>query len=300
MFKKIAHLINKLNNSINKINGLDSLLNYQIRSNNLLNMALASTERIVSLSKSNESELIVSFTTYNKRIHDVHLVIESIAQQTLKPNRLILWLDENEFTLESIPLILHKQIDRGLEVRFCPNYKSYKKLIPTLKLFPNANIITIDDDILYPHDMVEMLMKEHIRYPRHIIGHRAHEIKLNNNEVLPYDEWENETKKHQCSIFCFITTGGGTLFPTNSFILEVANHEVFLSLCPNADDIWFKAMALLNDVKCKKVEDNRDFFNRFLLLSNSQDIALYKENIINNDTQLKAVFEYYDLYKKFF
>ena len=300
MFKKITRLINKLNKSINITNGLDSLLHCKVRSNSLLNMALSSTESIVSLSASNEPELIVSFTTYNKRIHDVHLVIESIAQQTLKSNRLILWLDEDEFTLETIPLVLHKQIARGLEVRFCPNYKSYKKLIPTLKLFPNANIITIDDDILYPHDMVEMLTIEHKRNPTTIIGHRAHKINVSDNKILPYQFWENETKNHQSSNLCFITTGGGTLFPVNSFNSEVLNVEVFLSLCPNADDVWFKAMALLNNTGCKKVNDDRDFFNRFLLLSNSQDIALYRTNIINNDIQLKAVFDYYDLHKKFF
>ena len=299
MFKKIIKLFNKLNNSINIINGFDSLLNCKIRANSLLKIALSSTESIVSLTISNETELIVSLTTYNKRVHDVHLVIESIAQQTLKPNRLILWLDENEFTLETIPLILHKQIARGLEIRFCPNYKSYKKLIPTLKLFPDANVITIDDDILYPHDMIEMLMKEHFRYPKHIIGHRAHEVKLKNNEILPYNKWENETKNHQSSILCFITTGGGTLFPANSFNSEVVNDEIFSSLCANADDIWFKAMALLNNTECKKVNDDRIFFNRFLLLPDSQDIALYKNNIINNDKQLKAVFDYYELHNKF-
>ena len=300
MLSRLRILIKKYANTYTRINNIDRLLAFTIKSNHLLNLALTSDKDIVSKQIAGETELIVSFTTYNKRIHDVHLVVESIAQQTFKPNRLILWLDEDEFTLETIPLVLHKQIARGLEVRFCPNYKSYKKLIPALKLFPNANIITIDDDILYPYDMVEMLTIEHKSNPTTIIGHRAHKINVSNNKILPYQLWENETKNHQSSNLCFITTGGGTLFPVNSFNSEVLNIEVFLSLCPNADDVWFKAMALLNNTGCKKVNDDRDFFNRFLLLSNSQDIALYRTNIINNDIQLKAVFDYYDLHKKFF
>ena len=300
MLRKIKKLITKVNLSFKIIHNFEPLLVYKIRSEELLRRSLESQVALIQPKLQHDAEVIVSLTTYNKRIHDVHLVVESIAQQTLKPNRLILWLDEDEFTLETIPLVLHKQIARGLEVRFCPNYKSYKKLIPTLKLFPNSNITTIDDDILYPHDMVEMLTIEHKSNPTTIIGHRAHKINVSDNKILPYQFWENETKNHQSSNLCFITTGGGTLFPVNSFNSEVLNIEVFLSLCPNADDVWFKAMALLNNTGCKKVNDDRDFFNRFLLLSNSQDIALYKTNIVDNDTQLKAVFDYYDLHKKFF
>ena len=154
MLKKIFNLIRKLNKSSNIINDIDNLIAYKIKSNQLLESAFKNTDLITRPLEEGETELIVSFTTYNKRIHDVHLVVESIAQQTVKPHRLLLWLDEDEFTQDTIPLILHKQIERGLDIRFCPNYRSYKKLVPTLQCFPNANIITVDDDILYPHDIV--------------------------------------------------------------------------------------------------------------------------------------------------
>ena len=145
----------------------------------LTNLAFTSNEIITAPIVNKERELIISFTTYNKRIHDVYLVVESIAQQTVKPNRLILWLDENEFTLETIPEVLKKQVERGLEIRFCPNYRSYKKLIPTLQCFPSANVITIDDDILYPVDMIRRLVEEHNRFPDCVIGHNAHQMKFN-------------------------------------------------------------------------------------------------------------------------
>jgi len=278
---------------------LSKIINYQISSNNFLNSALSSKEQIIVAKGVTQTELIVSFTTYSKRIHDVHLVIESIAQQTLKPNRLILWLDEEEFTLETIPLILHKQIKRGLEVRFCPNYRSYKKLIPTLQLFPDANIITIDDDVLYPHDMIEMLVKEHCIYPKYIIGHRVHEFTFHQNgELSPYKNWVHQTEDTSPSLSKMAIGIGGVFYPRNALNEEVFNIEKLTELSPFADDIWFKAMALLNNTKCKKVNDDRDFFNRFLLLPNSQDIALYQENIINNDKQLNAVFNYYHLTDK--
>lgn len=297
-------IINKLINALKRINimaaSIDIKLDCSHRANYLLNSALTSNESITVQKLDDEKELIVSFTTYNKRIHDVHLVVESIAQQTLKPNRLILWLDEDEFTLDTIPLILKKQMVRGLEVCFCPNYRSYKKLIPTLQKYPDATVITIDDDILYPHDMIECLVREHNSYPNCIIGHRAHKMKFRKDQsLMPYNEWENETKDNDPSYSIFITTGAGTLFPARCFSKGVLESDVFLSVCPTADDVWFNAIATFNGVKRKKVKDVREFWDRFLLLNTSQDIALFNQNKIDdgNDKQIKTVFEMFDIMK---
>lgn len=296
MFKKIMSFVNKVNMSCNAINNIDNLFDYKIRSGYLLNSVLKNTDMITTPTKKGDTELIVSFTTYNKRIHDVHLVIESIAQQIKKPNRLILWLDEEEFTLDTIPLILHNQIARGLDIRFCPNYGSYKKLIPTLEEFPEANIITIDDDVLYPYDMIEGLHREHEQSPQCIIANRVHKIIVNDNgDVAPYKEWQHGIQHSSVSSLNMAIGVGGILYPSGSLHLECLNINVFEKLAPNADDIWFKAMALLNDTKCKKVNDNRDFFSRFLLIHNSQDIALKHKNITENDEQLKAVIQMYNL-----
>lgn len=270
------------------------------RSNTLLNLALTSSDSIVDKVIEGNKELIVSFTTYSKRIHDVHLVIESIAQQTVKPNRLVLWLDENEFSLDSIPLILHKQIARGLEIRFCPNYRSYKKLIPTLQLFPEADIITIDDDILYPHDMVEGLVKESRQYPDCIIGHRIHQLTFDDKgKVKPYNQWYQEIKDSTSSMNNMAIGVGGVLYPCGSLSQECLNIDVFSLIASNADDVWFKMMTTLNGYKSKKVADDREFGSRFLSIEASQDIALSIGNNAGggNDHQIKSVFEKYDLYK---
>jgi len=301
MFKKVVGLIKKINRSSDVIIDFDKTLDFKIKSSHLLNATLISNEPITQPIKKGETELIVSFTSYSKRIHDVHLVVESIAEQALKANRLILWLDEDEFTLETIPLVLHRQIKRGLEVRFCPNYKSYKKIIPTLEVFPDANIITIDDDILYPYDMIEILIREHKQDSTCILGFRAHKVKMESNGALkPYVEWEYETYDNNSGNLIFLTSGAGTFFPKACFDDEVLNSNVFMSICPSADDVWLKAMALLSQRKCKKVSDGRDFWKRFMLIKKNQDIGLFNLNVIDsfNDEQIKSVFERYGLYSK--
>lgn len=298
-------MFNKVISSLKKIHrvhkNFEIILDVHNRSQVLLSAALSSEEKIIAPRRWDAKELIVSLTTYSKRIHDVHLVIESIAMQTFKPHRIILWLDEDEFTIDSIPLILKKQVERGLEVRFCPNYRSYKKLIPTLQLFPDADIVTIDDDILYPHDMLELLVKEHHCNPGCVIGHRVHRIKKDQKgRVIPYRYWEHEISDCDDSFLHMAIGVGGVFYPAGSLNSECNNIEEFTNLAPNADDIWFKGMSLLNNYKHKKVSDGRGFEQRFLMLANSQDIALSNDNHHGNqnDLQFKAVFERYKLYQK--
>lgn len=298
MFKKLVLFLKKL---FYLITSFDNKLALGIRTNCLQGLSASAEGTILEADSGGRKELIVSFTTYSKRIHDVHLVVESIAQQTLKPDRFILWLDEDEFTLDSIPLILQKQMARGLEIRFCPNYKSYKKLIPTLELFPDANIVTIDDDVLYPHDMLELLYREHQAHPESIISHCTRKMTYDKNgKVQSYRSWKHEEKSVEPNFDSVAIGVGGVLYPSNSLNPECLNIEKFLTLAPNADDIWFKAMALLNHTKHKKVSDGRDFQSRFLVIEGSQDIALANSNLIEanrNDLQISAVFKFYNLKK---
>lgn len=271
-------------------------IRYIIKSENLLMRVMYSEDSITNNDGSNE--YIISLTTYSKRIHDVHLVIESIGMQTVKPNRIVLWLDENEFDIDSLPILLSKQIKRGLEIRFCPDYKSYKKLIPSLDLFPNANIITLDDDILYPVDMIERLINEHKKFPNDIIGHRAHKIKVHTNgALLPYLKWELETKDNHPGHKIFLTTGAGTLFPSHIFSTIATEPSLFLSLCPSADDVWFKVMAIKHNIKCRTIADSRDFLSQFMFIPNNQDIGLSLSNVHKNmnDVQLKNVLNHFAL-----
>ncbi|MBY8215709.1 glycosyl transferase [Vibrio fluvialis] len=301
MYKTIIKFARKFNKSSNIINKVDRLLDVKIKSNQLLTLALTSEDAITQPLVKSETELVVSLTTYNKRIHDVHLVIESIALQTVKPNRVVLWLDEDEFSLNTIPLILKKQMSRGLEIYFCPNYRSYKKLIPTLQRYPNANVITIDDDVLYPHDMVEMLCREHSQYPDCIIGHRVHKIKLDaSGDVRSYVEWEHETLDSEASFKSIAIGIGGIFYPSGVLGEECLNIDNFTKFAPSADDIWFKAMSLLMNKKHKKVKDDRVFNDRFLSIESSQDIALVSANLTEdgNDPQIESTFKHYSVIEK--
>ncbi|MGL5426399.1 MAG: hypothetical protein ACRDAS_00590, partial [Cetobacterium sp.] len=134
--KKLKETFGKLYNLDEKIKQNLLIVDYE---KSILENKLENT---LVYEKSKEPQIIVSLTTYNKRIYDVHLTIESLFRQTLMPNKIILWLAEDEFNRYNIPFMLQKLEKKGLEIGFCKDLKSYKKLIPTLVKYPNDIVIT--------------------------------------------------------------------------------------------------------------------------------------------------------------
>lgn len=240
-----------------------------------------------------ENEIVVSFTTYSKRIRDVHLVLESIAQQTILPNRVILWLAEDEFNLYDLPFSVASRVTCGLDIRFYKDIKSYKKIIPTLKKFPNSIIITLDDDIIYPLDTIELLLKEHKKYPRAIVGNRAHKVVYKKGKMSPYKKWEKEVKENSGNVF--LTGCGAILYPPDTLHADVTNSDIFMSICPYADDIWLYFMAKLKGTEIRKAS-GRDF-NEFVEVSSNNSSGLNKLNVDRgyNDKQIRQIIEHYSL-----
>ena len=111
----------------------------------------------------------------------LYLIFAVIFNQSYKVNKVILYLSKDHFDISSLPSSLLKQRERGLEIKFVKDIGPYTKLIPALKDFPDANIITIDDDYMYPFDMVERLVKAHHQNPQAICFHNSRIMTLKNN-----------------------------------------------------------------------------------------------------------------------
>lgn len=248
-----------------------------------------------------EHEVIVSLTTFGNRINNVHLAIESIMQGSILPNRIILWLAKDEFHDLALPRSILLQQKRGLEICFCDDLKSYKKLIPTLSQHPNAIIITIDDDVMYDYDVLERLLNKHHTAPTAICSCRMHRITLDSAGMpKSYLEWDGEINDEKKSRLNFPTGVGSILYPPGCFSEEVFNIDAFQRLCPQADDIWFYAMALLNETPIIKVMTDNPAgpYHPLPISPDSLCHSNTNPNDCKNDIQLKNVFEYYNLYEK--
>ncbi|MBR7025306.1 MAG: glycosyltransferase [Selenomonadaceae bacterium] len=232
--------------------------------------ALITAKKIIGLNRSPRAEeIIVSLTSYDKRIDYVKYTIYSLLNQTFPPDKLILWLDEDSFPQreKNLPRDLLELQKFGLTIDWCENLSSYKKLIPALEKYPDAIIVTADDDIFYHPDWLKVLYEEHLKNPDCVIAHRAHRIRLDTRgNLFPYKLWQFEIKtcitpppKRYSNFF---TGAGGILYSkkffyerSGSFIQkkilyhDVLRRELFMNLSPSADDIWFWAMTVLNGTK---------------------------------------------------
>ena len=248
-------------------------------------------------------EVIVSLTTYGNRLNDAYLPVESIMQGSIKPNRIILWLAD-DLRKQELPVTLKKQQARGLEVRFCKDLKSYKKIIPPLRESPDACIITIDDDVIYRYDLIERMISAYNDDPNFIYANRMRRITIGNDgKPVSYMQWPFCSNDAGASHLNFFIGVGGVLYPPGALAQEVFNESLFMDLCCTADDVWLNAMALLNGTKIKKVitrHPYHDFIDNF----NIQDNALKninantKTGLCMNDKSLADVYSKYSLFEK--
>lgn len=199
-----------------------------------------------------DEKIIVSLTSFPDRIYDIHYCIYSLLKQKLKPDEVLLWLAEEQFPNkeEELPDDLLKLRNNGLTIKWCHDIRSYKKLIPALKEYPNDYIITVDDDIYYPENWLEDIWNQHNLNPNTIIASRARKIKLRDDgSIDDYDNWKIVDKGGETSFLNLPTGAGGTLYYPGALSAEVLNEPLFLELCPTGDDIWFWTMAVLNNTK---------------------------------------------------
>lgn len=275
-------------------------MKYEMRYNHLLDCALHCNSCGVSNDAICDKDIIVSLTSYGKRINDVAITIESIMQGSVLPNRIILWL-EDDLIGKEIPSLLKKQQERGLDIQYCRDIRSYKKIIPTLEKYPEACIITIDDDVLYDYDLVERLVNSYNENPNCVHACRARKIVFSSDKLTSYLKWPLICNGEPESCKILQTGVGGVLYPPHSLHNDVIDEKTFQELSPYGDDIWLYVMAIRNGYKIHKVETRTQYGEDFLENASVQDMALCNQNCdeknCRNDKQIKALFNRYDIYR---
>lgn len=248
--------------------------------------------------------VIVSLTSYGRRVSKCsQYAIFSILEQTIAPEKIILWLDKDKWNNENLPFIL-KRIKRWglLEVEYCEDVRSFTKLIPALEKYPDKIIITIDDDIYYSANLIEQLYLQHQKFPEKIcaVSYCVPTFNLNHS-ICTYSKWNEyrQTKTMRVNENLLMPQGfAGVLYPVSAFDTEVLNKEVFLKQCPMADDIWFYVMAIKNNtlrtgIPYARIRTyNVDLFRQLMTKDRLHDKNV---NDKQNDLQLKKVLQYYNI-----
>lgn len=245
-----------------------------------------------------ESKIIVSLTSMPQRINTVHLVIESIMNQSIKPDKIVLCLIKSEFGDEcKLPENLLSLLSERFEIIWGEtNLKPHNKYYYAMKKYPYATIITVDDDCFYKKNLIKDLVHAHSLYPKEVICTRAHCIKCTKDRVMEYKDWDYETLQCYIPSNLICATGvGGVLYPAGCLPKETFNKQDITRLCLNADDIWLKCMEILNNTKVICIKR----FKTYPVGINHAEEAvnLMSDNVYNNrnDVFLKKVMDNYKI-----
>ena len=219
---------------------------------------------------------IVSLTTIPSRLDKVHITLRSVLDQSLKPEKIILWIHDKDKS--EIPEKVWRLAGPLLEIRFTPHQSSHKKLLPTLELYPDKVIVTCDDDLIYERKWLEKLYDTHLKYPEDIICNKARRIAVDDdNKALDYKRWKYNTEN---DFLKNVAIGeGGILYPPKSLHPGVTDYALALKLAPKSDDLWFKAMALKNGTRVRLAENPSA---TFIPIAGTQKISLKKINVSGN------------------
>lgn len=194
----------------------------------------------------NKDTLIISMTSFPPRINAAAKAWNSVLMQNVDRNlyHCVLVLCDKEFPNkeQDLPNELRLLIDNGLiEVIWYPNnIRSHKKLIPTLKKYPNNPILVIDDDMLRPAGWLECFMADHAAHPNDIIAGMIAQYIENNRFRMYYHSPLGNTNFGQIVPNGRPANGrGGTLYPPNTFTDErFFDEDLFMKLTPTSDESW--------------------------------------------------------------
>jgi len=189
---------------------------------------------------------LISFTTISSRIDRIEKTVSSLAKQTRKAHSINLYISSEPYLIdEGIQPdnpILKSIAAMGVNVYQVPNIGPYRKQFPLIVQLNSVGassrtpFITIDDDVIYPADIIERLMTA-LESSEAVIAHRGREIRFESGKLCAYKSFPPPSERSSLSN---MGTGKNGIayrlgyFPTNP--IDYVGHII----APTADDIWCK------------------------------------------------------------
>lgn len=191
-------------------------------------------------------EPIVSFTSISGRLPRVKRMIESLKVQTIPIHSINLYISSEPYLIDAGIDINSPDVKdlyaAGVNIFNVPNVGPYRKQYYILKQLQEALaprdtvIITIDDDVEYPPDILLDLVSACQTY-RCVAAHRGREILTDGKKVAPYSKFRPPQSRQ--SFFNLATGRNGVAYQLGFF----PNDPTFFVgpfLAPTADDLWCK------------------------------------------------------------
>lgn len=264
----------------------------------LIDLKILSVPSLKQIKREKGERIIVSMTSYGRRMSSsiVYYSLVSALRQSVQPDKVTLWIDKTKWSEDNLPKKLKKLKSKGVEYKFCEDVRSYTKLVPALKEYPNDIIITFDDDIIYPNNTIKQLYDEYLKHPDAICCLNPLRVRVVDGIPSKYETWTMFDNNVEDNVMVFPCGVESVLYPPNSLSQQVTDEKLFKSLCPLADDIWFWYCGCQNNTNRIGIRKTRAAYSFDALYQYfHQGSALTHTNRFEhaNDKQFKDLFEYY-------
>ena len=257
---------------------------------------LTAPERL--LAGSQQVPVIISMTTIPSRLSKLALVLRSLLQQTVRPEKIVVWMHHE--MQGQIPKAVKSLLESTktldlIQLRYTPLKCSHKKLIHTIDEFPDHTIITCDDDFMYHKEWLNTLYQDHLAFPNSVIAQQIRSIqRFDEGPLKPYKQWRYQPELNQDPNSFLAIGGKGVLYPKQALHSDYSNESLFMRLAPKADDLWFKAMELRQNTpvrRCSKIVPEP------IPIMGTQSFSLKKENVDRdlNLQQWQSLSDHFDL-----
>ena len=218
------------------------------------------------------NSIIVSMTTFPVRNKAACYAIKSILLQTMQPEKILVYLSQDQYG--------------SLPKEFKGDLKSHKKYFYAFQDYPDKLIITVDDDLIYPENLIETLYMKYKENPNAIVCFRGREMgKDRYGNILPYCKWDINGKDgiESPSFNIMPSTGAGTLYFPGSVDDMVFNSKLIKENAFTADDIWVKVMSLKKGTRVIKTHDKCRYLSAIKI---KNDKRLYDMNRQSGNDQV--------------
>lgn len=252
----------------------------------------------------NKQQVIVSLTSFPAAIGFAGRAIQSILNGSVLPDKVVLYLTYSQFGDSGIPQEI-TDLARNNPIFEVRNYdrdiRSYRKLVPALRDFPDAVIVTVDDDVAYDRHLLRDMLRLHKLYPGMVLANRAKRVLPDR----PYRKWPKYRWYHFLGrkiggSFLTLQTGvGGVLYPPHCLKDEMIDEKLFTKIAPTTDDIWFWAAAVANGTPTMPAPFGRH--NKPRGLGKPKDMALKNLNFKSgdrNNAAFQAILAEYPIVKQ--
>jgi hypothetical protein len=255
----------------------------------------------------------ISLTVISTRLEKFYRVIDSLINQSLRPDKIILNISQessgldNGVYLRDLPEEIRKQLSFGkIEIFKVANIGSYRKLIPTIERYSDRQFLvaTADDDVVYPTDWLKGLVQAYQVF-HCVVAYRCRIMRFDGEYLLPYESWPFVDMSKSDSDYSItpdiytVATGRGGILYKSTFFSSLSELKKLRSIAPNQDDMAFKIALMAANIPVypvhfsksgsKKQEfDGFHYGNNLYYINNTK-----KGNLTTNDVALDNIVTYY-------